>query len=324
MDWLTLFRWISFVIGAGCLTGLVLVQPDEERRFRNRLVDWWAAVTQTGETWVDKHVLLTRALAAKLLVAVRLIFGSRVPSWAFVLGSTFMSTLGLFAFSIDLSAISLKHNIALRGSIFVFLLLLIALMAAKTKTPWLVLAGSTLGLVVAGRRENGQMELWVFVAAAGLVRDLILLPLNRLVLHFFSRSRSFAQTLALWPLVAVVSTTIGVALAEPAHHGVAAIGETSVVGAVINLSVLLLCFVNVPLIVVSIGTVLALALDAVIWSVLQRVLSTLHDRGPSRDHIRWIGVLLVGLAIAPSPFAYVSDKLGFVRPASAAETVQPQ
>lgn len=85
-------RWVQLAcvaLGVLGLIGLVLVQPDEERRFRNVLVDWWTSTTEAGETLLDKHAAFARMLASKLLDHIDIIFGRKVLATRLAIGSLF-------------------------------------------------------------------------------------------------------------------------------------------------------------------------------------------------------------------------------------------
>jgi len=89
------FQWwqlASFSLGVLLLGGAWLIEPDEERGLRNRLVDWWVAVTATRERAAGKLVVLSKAIAANTNKFLDLTFGPSLISIQFILGSMFVTT----------------------------------------------------------------------------------------------------------------------------------------------------------------------------------------------------------------------------------------
>jgi len=118
----TLIHWAAFALGVLLWSLPFVLYQDEEARLRNKLVDWWVAVTRSGEAVVGKHVVFTRALAAQTLKATSMFFGEKrfgiQAIWANVMLSSaafytwialYDHGLGRFVRSPNLSGYNSRH-----------------------------------------------------------------------------------------------------------------------------------------------------------------------------------------------------------------------
>lgn len=80
-------RVVLLLLGLALLLGAFLVEPDEERWLRNRLVDWWVDATEKRETLKDKLVAGAQAIARYVCKLYDRLFGPQIVSLQFVEGS---------------------------------------------------------------------------------------------------------------------------------------------------------------------------------------------------------------------------------------------
>jgi hypothetical protein len=85
-------QWVELALGLLLFYIAVFFYDDEFGRAKNKLIDWWVVVTETGERAVSRHAVFTSKLLRAVADGLTWLFGPRVISvravWVAVMLST--------------------------------------------------------------------------------------------------------------------------------------------------------------------------------------------------------------------------------------------
>jgi hypothetical protein len=173
----------------------------------------------------------------------------------------------------------------------------------------------------------GLSVLWIGVMVFSLASDVIALSISRWVLLKVEQARTWAVHL-MSALVAIPVLILGVpiAIAISVISRTADLDTTRVPGQLSSMSdvhlgarvfaggaIFLITAMNMVDVLLSLGLILVsvfLALNAIAWGSLSRLLNAAFERSPSRSQVFAAGVLLLGLSWAPSFTGYFRHLVG--------------
>lgn len=333
------FGYACLFVAFGCWAATMFLYRDEEHRVHNKLVDWWVSVTEVGEGFVKKHILVTQAISAQSLRLIDWFFGAKAISfrnvwtlWMIAASSLWIQRLAIITLG--------NHTDVIRYP-FGLVIILRAL-------PWALLGSVPLAFVPAflcrplWQKRNLLAVLLLGAGASYLVPLLLWIPnelLKMLLQHHFKRIELGPYPYSILAGIALVSITRAVlrkALASQGY-GTLILGALVVVPLVViyvaynfpitiaqahfhgfnwqrlvmvNLAVTIMC--NIALVFLPLGLVVAtifLALNVLFWPVISRLINAAHSHPPSRGQIAWLGVIFFTLAYSPSAWSLIKKRL---------------
>lgn len=312
-------RVASFTLGAVGWAAVLLTQRDEEQRMRNKLVDWWLAVTSTSEGAFAKSQAFSQALAHKALEALEYVFGEKTGRPRFFLGSASITQL---AVALWMTAIGLPQQPGSVALIWAWSALLwVALLRRPGRAiallrfaalllhliPWISYARQAPFHTTDGTAPFAGI---VLIYVAGFAVDALSVSANRLILRSATTSSRTMAAICLLVVLPSILFAASVTLAFTQGLGKPTMLETNPLATYFAAILALSSTVNLAISICLLATVVALVLNIVTWKTASRLLTNLHDRGPSRSQLAGIATALIALSFAQEPIKLLVKKLG--------------